>query len=440
LKTLRGRLNRGLVIILVAVFAAHWVIGSMALHQVTENEILTRLEHDGDALLASLDFDRNGLPAPSPAALEPIYRERLSGHYYLVYAGAARYASPSAGTETVPGSPLAAGTRHRFHAEGPGHQPLLVLVRGVVIGGQPVTIALGEDLTAIHRDIEQTSLAFLALNALVLMMAILLQAYDVRRAFRPFVTLRQELAMIAGGRQARITAQSPWEIQPFVDEINRLLVVVERRLQQSRTAVGNLAHALKTPLAVLFRIAEDPVLADYPRLRQQLQVQTECLRDRLERELNRARLAGQGAAGGDFDARAELEVLTKVLQTVYRDKPLHFEVQVPAGHLPYDRQDLLELLGNLADNASKWATGQVFIGLEQHDGLDITVADDGPGCAPEQVRQLTQRGLRLDESKEGHGLGLAICRDIADFYGGSLAIGRSEMLGGLEVRVHLPRG
>lgn len=440
MKTLRGRLNRGLAVILVSAFGAHWLIGSLAIHRVTENEVFTRLEHDSDALLANLSFDATGAPVPSLRGLPPVYAERYSGHYFFVSVGAARYRSPSAGDDVVQIAPLETGAASRFHADGPGGQPLLLLARGVAAGGRPMTLVIGEDLTPIHHDIHLASLAFLAFNALIMAVAMLFQARDVRLALAPLVALRRELSSIAGGQQARIVAETPWEIQPLVDEINRLLGVVERRLQQSRTAVGNLAHALKTPLAILFRVADAPAVAVVPAVRQQLQSQTAVIQARLERELKRARLAGHAAAGGDFHPQAELSVLIQVLRAVYHDKPLRFDVQVPPGPLPYDREDLLELLGNLADNAAKWARAAVFIGIEeQHDGLRITVADDGPGCAPEEIERLTRRGHRIDESKEGYGLGLSICRDIAAFYGGTLELGCSAGLGGLEVRVRLPR-
>jgi len=272
----------------------------------------------------------------------------------------------------------------------------------------------------------------------VLFVAILLQSLDVRRALRPLSALRRDLLSIARGESSRIASDAPVEIRPLVDEINRLLVLTARRLQQSRTAVGNLAHALKTPLAILFRIAADSRLTGAPELAQQLQTQSTTIHRRIEQELKRARLAGAGSSGALFNPREELSVLVHILENVYPEKHLDIEVVAPCELIPYDREDLLELIGNLADNACKWAAGKVQIRLECEDGFTVSVADDGPGCAPDQIVQLSQRGLRLDESKPGHGLGLAIARDIAEFYGGYLEFGRSASLGGLSVRVFLP--
>jgi signal transduction histidine kinase len=187
---------------------------------------------------------------------------------------------------------------------------------------------------------------------------------------------------------------------------------------------------VKTPLAGLLRLAEDPRLEAHPDLRGALHELIETIRLRIERELTRARIAGDRRSGPGFDGHAELPALVQVLERIHHDKALDIRWQAPRQVLAFDREDLLEVLGNLADNACQWAASRVRITIEERDGLHIVVADDGPGCAPELFDTLGARGVRADETRPGHGIGLAIVRDIAEAAGGGLCMRRSAALCG----------
>jgi signal transduction histidine kinase len=266
------------------------------------------------------------------------------------------------------------------------------------------------------------------------MVAIFLQSMSVRRSLRPLAGIRADLQAVGRGEKSHIDAPAPREIQPLVDEVNRLLAVVERRMHQSRNAIGNLAHALKTPLSILFRAVADPAIADHPGLARQLGEQTQTIHQRIELELKRARLSGSAQPGAGFNPQAELATLARLLDAMYQDKHVQITLSAPDRLLPYNREDMLELIGNLADNACKWARTTVNISLECPDeGFTLTVADDGLGCPEADLPHLTQRGLRLDETQPGHGLGLAMVHDIVEFYGGSLQFGRCPELGGFRV-------
>jgi len=335
--------------------------------------------------------------------------------------------------------PVSPGQTHLYHyADGPKHQPLLVIGRGFHVLGHQVSIAVAEDLTDIDHDINSIRLGYFELTLVVLLSAIALQSNNVKRALRPFNDARRQLTDIVNGEQQQITVAVPSEIKPLVNEFNRLLVLVMRRLQQSRTAIGNLAHALKTPLAILFRIAENPIIAAYPELQQQLQTQTTAIHQCIERELKRACIAGNQKTNMAFNPYQELMALSQLLQNIYCEKQLQIKVIAPDLLVHYDREDMLELLGNLLDNACKWAKQDITVTIAFSDDLVITVEDDGPGITDLDAQLLTQRGLRLDESVHGHGLGLAIVRDIIEFYGGSLHFDRSTRLGGFLARVRLP--
>jgi signal transduction histidine kinase len=189
---------------------------------------------------------------------------------------------------------------------------------------------------------------------------------------------------------------------------------------------------------MLFRISENPIIAAYPELQQQLTEQTTSIYQSIERELKRARIAGNQKTNITFNPYQELTALSQLLKNVYSEKQLQIKITAPDLLIHYDREDLLELIGNLLDNACKWAVHTISITIAFSNKLVITIEDDGPGINNQNAQLLTQRGLRLDETVDGHGLGLAIVRDITEFYGGSLNFDKSIKLGGFLVKVYLP--
>ena len=434
--SLRQRLNRGLTLILLGVFAVHWYAADWVIRTVAEKQMLTRLEHDGDSLVdtllhpeaSGLDFDHSRVPL--------VYDHAYSGHYFVIEIDDKKYESASLQQQTLDTLAIAQRQVSRYYLTGPKQQPLLVLGRGISKNGQSVTLTVAEDMTDIQQDILSIRQLYLGLTLVVLILAIVLQTYDVKRAMRPLKKVKQELGRIADGYQQQITCDVPAEIRPLVKEVNRLIVLIERRLQQSRTAIGNLAHALKTPLAVLVRLTEDEALLAQPRVNELLKGQTQTIHDRIDRELKHARLSGQIQSGAAFNPQLELQSLAGLLKNIYAEKQLIIDIHAPDRLVPFDRQDMLEMIGNLADNACKWATRRVNIRIDYlQQQLLLKVEDDGPGCEPELVQQLTSRGLRLDESVHGHGLGLSIVQDIVDFYGGRLALASHQTLGGLVVTI-----
>ncbi len=438
MSSLRRRLNLGLAAILVAIFSAHWLAADWVIRYVAEKQMATRLEHDGDSLLATLAVDEDGQLHFNADHVGLVYEQPFSGHYFAIESTLDSFYSPSLDGKSLASLPAGLGQPRLYHAPGPKGQPLLMLSRAFRIHGHPVNLTVAEDLTDIGRAIIRLRLTYLAVTLAVLIAAIVLQSADVRRAMLPLVAIREELRMVARGHKSRIDAEAPDEIQPLVDEINRLMLLVERRLRQSRTAIGNLAHALKTPLSMLFRVASDPYLAGQPELNRQLREQTATIHNRIERELKWARLNGSRQSGAGFNPHAELAAMARLLGNIHEGKLLAIDLEAPDLILPYDREDMLELIGNLADNACKWAAGKVVIEVAYNgEHLSAKVADDGPGCPEDDLKRLSQRGLRLDESQPGHGLGLAIARDIVEFYGGTLEFQRSAKLGGLEINLRL---
>lgn len=436
MSSLRRRLNR-VVVVLLGGLVLQWFVADRTIVYVVEREMESRLRHDADTLLATIELSASGQVQGDPHTAGTVYASEYSGHYFVIDAGGRRIHSESFG-DAPPFSPPGVATESLDHLVGPQAQPLLVLTTRGDVRGQPIVLALGEDLSPLRQELTGFRLRFLALSLVVLAGAMGLQGRELRWALRSLDSIRAAVLKVQKHGARMTPDDTPTEVRPLVDEVNRLLAFVDRRLHQSRTAIGNLSHAVKTPLAAVFRLLDDPRLAATPDLRQAIQEQADAIHGRIDRELKRARLAGDAPTAATFDAHVELPALVQVLGQIHRDKPVTIQWTAAEGPVPFDRQDLVELVGNLADNACKWARTRVRIDIRDRGGFDIIVSDDGPGCSAEDLESLGSRGRRVDESVPGHGLGLAIARDIVEYAGGRLTFARSGHLGGLEVTAHLP--
>ena len=269
----------------------------------------------------------------------------------------------------------------------------------------------------------------------------------VRSGLAPLDELRRRLRAIQGGAERRLQGRYPSEVQPLVDDMNALLGHQEQAVQRALAKAGDLAHGLKTPLAVMSQDAQRAAAAGQSDLATALSEQIERMRRQIEYHLAHARAAASGAnAGVRCSIAASAEPLARTLLRLYAGRGIAIDVRVPPDHeVRCQREDLDEMLGNLLDNACKWATSRVVIasmilppeGGSHEPAVTITVDDDGPGL-PETMREaVLQRGVRVDEAAPGSGLGLAIVRDLAELYGGSISLDDSP-LGGLRARLSLP--
>ena len=438
MKSLQSRLNLGLGVTLAAVFVLLGVAGSLAIRFVTENYVDSRLEHDAESLLAALAFAPDGTPQLRPGRVDPVYQRVFSGHYYRIDLPQAELRSRSLWDQDLPVHVPEPGRVARLRAEGPEGQLLLVRVAGYRKAGVDLTIAVAEELSPIRTEMRRLQLGYLLFVLAALAVTLLVQRRALHAGLAPVQRTARQVSALEQGARTRLDGPVPEEIRPLVMEINRLLEAQQRRLTRSRNALGNLAHALKTPLTVIAQTAERPELKQCPDLARELHACVAQLRTRVDRELRRARLAGATGTGGRAEPGVELEALVEVLRRLYRDRNLDIELRVAPGSVfPGDREDLLELAGNLLDNACKWARTRVRVNVEADGGLRLVVEDDGPGCSEAELQRLATRGVRTDESAPGHGLGLAIVHDIVEDYGGSLRFSRSDDLGGFRVEVVL---
>lgn len=441
MNSLAARLNLGLALSLALLIGLAWWLGHDALHRSTEAYVISRLQHDAEALLGTLRIEADGAPALLGDDSMPIYRQPLSGHYFKIVTGAGPVLrSRSLWDWDLALTPLKPGEHEQWHDHGPLGQRLLVYSAGYQIGGQAVTVATAEDLAPLLTTLRgfERLFALLALVGLALM--ILLQQLIVHYGFRRLRPVCREIDDLERGAKRSLTEDVPSEILPLVRKLNALLAVYDKRLTRSRNAAGNLAHALKAPLNLMLQQLERGQGAITQDSRHICTAQVQRVRALVERELKRARIAGGGAPGSVFDPAAELPVLRDLLLRMYpgKDLTLNYALDLEAP-LAADREDMLELFGTLLDNACKWAAHRVDCRLARTaTGMRFTVEDDGPGCDENEFAAIRERGARLDERREGHGLGLSIATEIITLYNGELTLGQSERLGGFSARVDLP--
>ena len=279
-----------------------------------------------------------------------------------------------------------------------------------------------------------------AAMAVVAGLCMYLGLLQVRRGMSPITQLRNRLAAVHKGVEARVGGAYPAEVQPLVNDLNALLDEREQRMARAVAKAGDLAHGLKTPLAVLAHEAQQARAAGHESLAAEIEQQIDRMRRQIDYHLAHARSAASSASPASRAPIAtSAEGLARVFRRLHADDGVRIEIDVPSSHaFQGQREDLDEMLGNLLDNACKWARARVKLMSSKHgQQIVILVDDDGPGIRPSIKNAIMQRGVRADEAVPGSGLGLAIVRDVAEVYGGSISLEASP-LGGARARLTLP--
>ena len=395
-------------------------------------------------LIAGAELASDGSLHLSMTPADPRFDLPFSGWYWQISSGGRTLAqSVSAGPLESPNSqmlimpeaiPADGGATDLI---GPGDVALRAVSRDVRLPGGADSVRAV--VAGPHLEIDQEVLAFgvqlsLALGALgiAFLLATVLQ---VRFGLQPLRALRKTLQDIRKGAAQRLTGDYPMEVSPLVEELNEVLTHNEALIKRARVQAGNLAHGLKSPLTVLRQ--ELTEIAD--ERGEIMREQVAAINDQVERVLARIRAAGPlSAAAGRTPLHHVLDDLAFSLDIIHRERGIEIEIACPeeAGFLG-DAADLAEMLGNLMDNACKWARSRVRVTVEARHGLTIMIDDDGPGIPQEGRAAALARGGRLDETKPGSGLGLDIVREIAGLYRGTLRLEDSS-LGGLRAQLDLP--
>lgn len=435
LNSIQQRLSISLIAVLILVGLLLAQMSLWLFDQGLRRYLENHLHDEAELLVAALARGANGIELDQQR-ISASYHRPFSGHYFCIHIDDQQWRSRSSWDFSLP-EPEQQGLTEGL-VDGPQAQQLLIARADYRHFGKNVLIVVAQDYTPMldsFRRVQWIGSGF-GLGALILL--VLLQRYLVARALQPLEQVRSQIAQLQQGQRAQLDAQVPQELQPLVQQINHLLHHTEGNLTRSRNALGNLGHALKTPLAILFSLANRQELNNHQELRDNLRSQLTHMQERISRELGRARLAGEALPGAYFVCAAELPDLISTLEQIHGRQLTISWSAADNLRLPWDRQDILELLGNLLDNACKWAQHKVALTITQNkNDFIVTVDDDGSGIAPELRAQVLNRGARIDEQMQGHGLGLGIVRDIVEHCSGELSLHQSP-LGGLQVVIRLP--
>ena len=436
MKSLQLRLGVGLFISLFCVFAILWWLTSHSIRYLAEESVAEHLEHDAESILAAIHVDAANNLSVNADQIEPVYLEPFSGDYYQVLTDGQVIRSHSLLHKSFSIQALSAGGADKFYITGPKLEPLIVMLYGYKKLNRDITIAVAEDLSPTLARIATFQHRYTVIALVLLLLLIVAQIIILRSGFHPLRNISQQIRALEQGEISQLDTDVPQEVSALVHEVNWLLKLLDQRLQRSRHTLGDLAHALKTPLTVLQQLSDNDALRSLSEISQTLQTQTNNMQRIMERVLKRARMAGSGPILLKFDIYREIPVLIKVLQNMYRYKNLTINFNASESvMLLVDREDMLELTGNLLDNACKWAKTRINVCFDINKVIRLIIEDDGPGVSEADIVNLTQRGSRLDEAVSGHGLGLSIAQLIIEQYGGQLNFGRSDTLGGFYVEV-----
>jgi len=440
-RSLRANLNLGLLLSMVVLAMALWVLVGLAVKNITTEYIETRLEHDAETVLVAANVNQAGRITIDQQQIQNIYHRPFSGHYYFLKSGSGQTLySRSLWDEQLNIENLPArGSIELARQDGPRDQQLLVRARWYQKQGEALLIVTAEDVSHVAEQMAVFQWRFGLAILVIVVLLLLAQSWIIRLGMRPVKQTALAIKQLEAGETNKLPEAVPEEVLPLVREVNHLLEQQQQRLQRSRLAMGDLAHAIKTPLALVMQWYESLDAAEQSRhetvLRQVKQIQ-----QRIDNELKRARMAGDQRGRSRFNLQKDLPPLLDTLQRLHSQSDVHCDLHYETGLiLPLEQEDATELLGNLLDNAWKWADTAIRLSFEKQDGqLLIVIDDDGPGIEPDQVEHLLQRGRRADESVSGHGIGLSIVKQIVESYQGTLQLERSEQLGGLRVVVELP--
>jgi signal transduction histidine kinase len=334
----------------------------------------------------------------------------------------------------------------KSYVQGPEEQRLRLVERDVDLGEDGrFLVAVGGDAAELDDEVLAFDGAIVTTFLVLAAVLLLTTLFQVRFGLAPLNRISRGLAAIRSGKAEKLAGSFPVEIEPLARETNALIDANREIVERARTHVGNLAHALKTPLSVMMNEAaargDDP-LAD------KVKEQTGIMREQVTRHLERARIAARVAVVGSItEVVPVVQALARTIERTHHEKNVAIDLDIQATEAQFrgERQDLEEMVGNLVDNACKWAGSRVSIEvmLEQPEPgrqvVRIVVDDDGPGLTPTQREQVSRRGQRLDETKPGSGLGLSIVVELAGLYGGALNLGTAP-IGGLRAELVLPAG
>ena len=420
----------------IGLMAIAWFIHGILLEKMSQEFVESRLQEEVVFLehhLRQVDGQINMLETGD-------YFEKVFHHSFAIHSPHQTVISPKQWQPLL--RPLLDSNKNEFikvrNKENNTPSDILAYRQSFHIAGVPITVIVAEDMHGLKASQANLHTWTAVVSLLLILLLVGVIWIGINLSMRPVVSLKAELKGLQSGTIARIHTQAPDEFQPLVLQLNQLLDSLDQRLERSREALANLSHSVKTPIAALRQILEDTSRPLDNHLRQEMAARLADLDRQLEAEMRRSRFAGPQIGKSAYPVKQARDLLW-MLGRLYTDKSFELSTSLADDtRWPIEEHDLNEIMGNLLDNAGKWSAGYVELSLEQQNGLaTIMVTDDGTGVADEEKAYLGQRGLRLDEQIPGHGLGLAIVREIIARYSGQIAF-LTGTKGGLKVRIEIP--
>lgn len=451
----------------IAIAATIWGLlvligGAVALSAVYRAQTLALVEQDLQETLITLsreliredsilpdgrvtDTERTYFPSDAR------FQTQYSGQYWAVVAISpdqtmvGDFRSKSLWDEDVPVTPdlisravTAPGVTQYGNYDGPADQRSRVAVLAIVIENRPTPLILVAAADRTPNDVAATRFRNLLLGTMIALFGGVFAAMllGIRYSLDPLVRLQADVARVREGETQKLDGDYPSEVRPLTEELNKLIEHNREVVERARTHVGNLAHALKTPLAVLKNEASGQSQLDNVVRRQ-----ADAMQTNVEHYLKRARMAARAETiGARTDVRPVIDGLARLLNRLFDARGIEVTVEGAASALfRGEQQDFEEMAGNLMENACKWAASEVRVRIsDQAQGLVVTVEDDGAGLTEAERQAALKRGVRLDETTPGTGLGLSIVKELAELHKGELQLGVAE-LGGLSATLRFPR-
>ena len=442
MRSLHSRLLLAASLVLAGFLGATGLALDTAFRNSAEAAMQERLQTYIYTLLAAADEDSNGRMIPPQALPEPRFSKPDSGLYAVIaeHDGETRWQSESLTGREIPNTYRQQPGRHHFSEQTLNDLQLYTLAFGVAwedyAGDEALyTFSVAEDRAGFQAEVDSfrsTLWRWLGGMALVLLLA---QGAILRWGLRPLRTVTSDLQAIQQGRSDRLEGQYPRELSGLTSSLNTLIEHSKSVQARYRNSLDDLAHSLKTPLAILQ--SGESSAADVQAEQSLIREQVERMDDIISHQLQRAAVSGRATLAKPVALDKVVNRLVRTLDKVYREKNITVERNLdPASSFIGDEADLTEILGNLLENAYKYCQQAVRVSAHSLDAvIEILIEDDGPGIAPEQVHAILQRGTRMDESVPGQGIGLSMANEIIAVYGGRLEFAASD-LGGALLRIH----
>ncbi|WP_152484051.1 ATP-binding protein [Halomonas sp. THAF5a] len=430
-RSLRVRLLCWLSGIAIIVTGATWLLHGILLQDLARDFLGERLKREADHAIEQVKQDHISTPVVLDSASRVF---QAFHHLYVLRLGSDISSSDPRWVKAL--DFLLDDTSDDLVEVRDGGQHILVYRRSFSLEEERGVLLVGEDFSQVEAGLHELHWWVAAIAAVLLLLLVLLNILAVNRGLIPLSRLRNQLGELRTGDRERLSLDVPSELDSLVIQLNRFMDEIDSRLQRSRDSVANLSHALKTPLAAVTQVLRGSRPIDDTR-RQKLVERLAEMHAQLDAELRRSRIAGPNA-GRMSDLHRECTRLIEMFRSLYPD--IDFTMSLPEEiekRVPIESQDFSEMLGIVLDNAGKWASRKVDCRIVLDDLLRITVEDDGPGVAEDDLPSLGQRGRRLDESHPGYGLGLSILGQLMTRYAGKVRFEPSA-LGGLCVRMEVP--